>query len=112
MLFNNADECYNCIPPFLAEIVLYRKGCPKNIARTHTIVQKVLQFSPTISVLMMSGLVMSLQGPMRGVGQGGGRRPITWLALLLMLIQAYKMTNDGIIIKNSITSQEIKILDN
>ena len=59
--------------------------------------------------MIMTGIVIQmLQGPIGGVGQGGGGSPIIWLALLLMLIQAYKKTNDGIEIINIVTGQVIQ----
>lgn len=61
-----------------------------------------IMFSPVIKTLILSGIVMMLCGPIGGVGQGGGGSPIIWLAVLLILIQAYKKQNDGIGIINPI----------
>ena len=105
MLFYDADGCYDRIPPSLAEIALRRAGSPKEIANTHTKVQRQMKhhvkngvgvskgfmmFAPIIGMIMLGACIQILQGPIGGVGQGGGGSPISWLALLLMLIQAYK----------------------
>ena len=122
MLFNDADGCYNCIPPSLAEIALRQVGCPKSIANTHTQVQRQMKhyiktrngvskgyisFALVISILLMTRMMLLL-GPIGGVGQGRGGSPIIWLSLLLVLIQAYKETNRGISIQNIITLQQIQ----
>ena len=123
MLFNDADGCYDRIPPSLAEIALRRVGCPESIVRTHTITQRnmkhhiktgtgvsegYISFSPMIKMVMLSGIISSIFGPIGGVGQGGGGSPIIWLAVILMMLQAYKKTNQGIDIKNPLTAEIIK----
>ena len=123
MLFNDADGCYDRIPPALADIALRRVGCPKSITQAHTTVQRQMQhyiktgsgvsighiqFAPIMKAIIAAGIIMVLSGPIGGVGQGGGGSPIIWLAVLLMLIQAYKCSNDGITIENIITLQKIQ----
>ena len=40
MIFNDADGCFDRIPPNLADIALQRLGCPNTISNTHTIIQR------------------------------------------------------------------------
>ena len=122
MLFNNADGCFDRIPPSLAEIALKRIGCPGNIVRTHTITQRkmkhhvktgagvsegYIRFAEEIKLIILGGIVLTLLGPIGGVGQGGGGSPIIWLAILLIMIQAYKKENDGICINNPVNLTKI-----
>ena len=123
MLFNNADRCFDRIPPNLADIALRRIGCPSSIVKTHTEAQRKMRhyiktgtgvstgyitFSMVMKSLIVGGIIILLQGPIGGVGQGGGGSPIIWLAILLMLIEAYKKTNEGVQIKNPITGDVVK----
>ena len=72
MIFNNVNRCYNRITPTLAEIALQRVGCPKSIAKTHTIIQWLMhhyiktgtgvstgfiKFSPTLQVMGGMGIM-------------------------------------------------------
>lgn len=122
MLFNDADGCYIQIPPNLAEIAKRQVGCPKNIAQAHTQSQRkmkhyiktgsgisdgYIQFVPILQMLMISGVVTMLLGLIGGVGQGSGGSPIIWFAALLIMIQAYKATHEGIKIVNAITLEKV-----
>ena len=42
-----------------------------------------------------SNNIISLQGPIGGVGQGGGASPIIWTAVLLIMLEAYKKVYKG-----------------
>ena len=43
LLFNDADGCYDRIPPTLAELALRRHGCPKSITKAHTRAQREMK---------------------------------------------------------------------
>ena len=57
--------------------------------------------------MVINGVVKLLTGPIGGVGQGGGVSPIIWLAILLILLTAYKKTNRGTEVRNIITGAVI-----
>ena len=127
MLFNDADGCYDRIPPNLADLALQRIGCPKSIARTHTITQrKMKHFVKTASgvskgyikfgekkitemlekcnnTTITISIITTLIGPIGGVGQGGGASPIIWLAILLVMLLVYRKFHKGVEIIDRIT---------
>ena len=91
MIFNNADDCYNCIPPSLADIALRRLGCPKMVIQTHSVAQQgmkhyiktgsgvspgFINYSTAFHAGYVTGVIMLLTGSIGGVGQGGGASPI------------------------------------
>ena len=81
----------------------------KHYVKTGTVVSNgFIIFSTAFKSMMIGRIVTWLQGPIGGVGQGGSGSPIIWMALLFILIEAYKMTNEGIITTNCATLQEIK----
>ena len=43
MIFNDADGCFDQIPPNLANLVLMRLGCPGESSNTCTIVQRKMK---------------------------------------------------------------------
>ena len=119
MIFNDADGCYDRIPPSLADIALRRLGCPKSVTQAHTAAQKgmrhhiktgsgvspgYIKYSDMIKAIYTAGVIMLLTGPIGGVGQGGGASPIIWLAIILMMLQVYKQKCEGISIVNKITN--------
>lgn len=123
MIFNDADGCFDRIPPALADIALRRLGCPKNVVRTHTCAQQkmkhyvktgsgvskgYIQYSKTHHIEMALGVILLLIGPIGGVGQGGGASPIIWLAIVLMMLQVYKKSQEGIDIINRVTETIVK----
>jgi len=57
----------------------------------------------------MMGMILALLGPIGGVSQGGGASPIIWLAVLLIMMEAYKQVNTGIEITDRITLVKIII---
>ena len=123
MIFNDADGCYDRIPPVLADIALRRLGCLEMVVRAHTVAQKQMKHyvktgdgvskgyiknSKKIDSTIAFGIILLLTGPIGGVGQGGGASPIIWLAILLMMLQVYKKQNEGITIINRISQQIVK----
>ena len=122
MLFNNAEGCYNRIAPLLAEIALHLLGCPKEIAKTNTVtLQNMKHYIKTAAGIcpgyikydkkevteLVDGAIKFITGLVGGTGQGGGASPIIWLAILTIMIQVYKETNDGVDITNPETGKEI-----
>ena len=124
VLFNDAAGCYDRVPPNLAELALRRIGCPPSIARAHTKTQRMMKhyiktstgvspgyikFSPTQQQVISEGIITILAGLIGGIGQGGGASPIIWLAILLIMLGAYKQTQDGANIIDIITSKVIQL---
>lgn len=122
MLFNNTGGCYDCIPPSLTDIAVQRLGCPPGMVKAHTITQRKMRhyiktgsgvsqgfisFVSVINMIITGGLIASLYGPIWGVGQGGGGNLVIWPAIILMMLQAYKKTNKGIEIVNSMTNKAV-----
>ena len=111
MIFNDADGCFDRIPPPLAAMALQKIGLPCQAAKTHTLTQRnmkhYLKIAPGISTGYIkyaekvhttydkSNNVITLQGPIGGVGQGGGASPIIWTAVLLIMLEAYKKVCQG-----------------
>ena len=117
MIFNDADGCYDCIPPASADIALMHLGCPKMVMRAHTVAQKRMKhfiktgsgvslgyiaYSKIIQTMIMTGIIIIMTGPIGRVGQGGGASPIIWHAILLIMLEVYKQSNDGIKVSNRI----------
>ena len=124
VLFNDADGCYDRIPPNLAEISLVRLGCPKSIARAHTIAQRCMKhyiktatgvsegyikFDRVKKRKIRNGVILVLTGLIGGVGQGGGASPIIWMAILIILLNAYKKTQVGATIVDCILNVAIPL---
>ena len=123
MLFNDADGCYDRIAPVLGEIAVRRLGCPASIANTVTktlhkmkhhikismgILLGYISFSKENKTVIENGMIMLLAGLIGGSGQGSGASPIIWLAILLIMIKVYKMTNSGVSIKNLVNKTIIQ----
>ena len=118
VLFNDADGCFDRIPPPLATLALRRIGCPKSITKAHIAVQKnmkhyvktatgvstgFIQYAEKTKWRITNGTIMLLAAVIGGIGQGGGASPIIWMAVLLILLKAYKMTQEGASITDVIT---------
>ncbi len=109
-LFNDADACYDRIPPNLSDICMQRQGCPKTVANCHTLVQKNMKhririsagvslgfiaFAVTESTQFNNSHVSSILGPTGGIGQGGGGGPIAWISVIMVMLLAYRSLCDG-----------------
>ena len=57
LLFNDADGCYDRIPPNLAEIALRRLGCPISIAKAHTKAQRLMRHHVKTSTGVSEGYI-------------------------------------------------------
>ena len=66
-----------------------------------------IQYSETIKRVIQDGLLILLTGLIGGVGQGGGSSPIIWMALLMIMLRAYKMTQKGAEMQDSVTGEKI-----
>ena len=124
VLFNDADGCYDRIPPTLAEIALRRLGCPETITKAHTTAQRsmkhyiktstgvsegYIKFSRRSKRHIRNGVIMILSGLIGGVGQGGGASPVIWMAILIILLKAYKKTQLGATITDFILNTIIPL---
>ena len=124
VLFNDADGCYDRVPPTLAEVALRRLGYPKSITKAHTIAQRLMKrhiktstgvseghikFSRFNKKKIRNGVILILTGLIGGVGQGGGASPIIWMAILIILLKAYKKTQKGAKIVDFITNIAIPL---
>ena len=122
LLFNDASGCYDRVPPNLGEMALMRIGCPKSIASAHTKAQRsmkhyvkiasgvskgYIKFGKESKRKMIQGTILMLTGLIGGIGQGGGGSPIIWMAILLIMLGAYKEVQTGAIILDIINSLPI-----
>ena len=91
MLYNDADGCFDRIPPMLAAVALRRVGVPKSITLAHSMIQRnmkhyvktafgvsrgFIQYSEHTKQVISNGIVVTLIGLIGGVGQGIGAIPI------------------------------------
>jgi hypothetical protein len=110
MVFNDAAGCYDRIPLVLAELAAVGAGCSPSIMRCHTQVQKKMKhyvktaagvsqgfimFSPTIAIIQIALGLLIFQGPIGGIGQGGGGGPILWLLVSTIMIRALRKLCSG-----------------
>ena len=56
-----------------------------------------------------NGSIMLLTGLIGGVGQGGGASPIIWMTILMILMKAYKMNQEGATIWDCIQKKAIVV---
>ena len=110
ILFNDANGCYDRIVPTLCELAMRARGCPKSIAQCHTLTQKgmkhririatgvsegSIQFSETEQVITKGKNIIRLEGKTGGIGQGGGAGPIAWIAIIDIMLEAYRKLCPG-----------------
>jgi hypothetical protein len=110
-MFNNAAGCYHCIRPSLSSFCMQRVGCPRSIAKCHTIMQHKMIHKVKTSRGISKGFIrwhpsQTIQeetikgqavfsGNIGGIGQGGGGSPVGWLAMLLVMISTYSQFVTG-----------------
>ena len=63
----------------------------------------------TQQIKQQYGLIMILMGLIGGVGQGGGASPIIWMAVLMIMLAAYKAKKDGAVMTDTVTGETIKM---
>ena len=122
VLYNGADSCFDRILSKLAELALMRIGCPSNIAKAHTTVQKNMKHFVKIAVgvsigyikyqkkakkVTKNGIILILAGLIGGIRQGGGSSPIIWMAVLMIMMMAYKVTNKGADMYDPVTKERV-----
>ena len=110
ILFNDAIGCYDRIIPTLCELAMRARGCPKGIAQCHTQTQKrmvhririatgisegTIKFALTNMQVVVDKSIISLQGKTGGIGQGGGAGPLAWIAVIDVMLEAYRKLRPG-----------------
>ena len=110
ILFNDAIGCYDRIVPTLCELAMRARGCPKGIARCHTLTQKgmkhrvriatgvsdgIIQFSEKEKIITTNSTILKIEGKTGGIGQGGGAGPLAWIAVIDVMLEAYRKICPG-----------------
>ena len=67
-----------------------------------------IEYNENESMKMVDGIVQLITGLVGGTGQGGGASPIIWLAILVIMLKAYKESNSGLEIRNPVSKEMIK----
>ena len=68
----------------------------KHYIKTATCVsEEYIKFDRVKRKKIKNGVILLLTGLIGGVGQGGGASPIIWMAILIILLDAYKKTQLG-----------------
>ena len=110
ILFNDANGCYDRIVPTLCEMAMRARGCPKGIAKCHTLTQKGMKHRIRIATGVSKGLItfdeteeqvndgqniVTLKGKTGRIGQGGGAGPMAWIAVIDIMLEAYRKLCPG-----------------
>ena len=110
ILFNDAIGCYDRIVPTLCEMAMRARGCPKGIAKCHTLTQKgmkhririatgvsegLIRFSEKEATVKEDNKIKIIQGRTGGIGQGGGAGPLSWIAVIDIMLEAYRKICPG-----------------
>ena len=110
IIFNDAIGCYDRIVPTLCELAMRARGCPKGIAQCHTNTQKrmvhririasgisegVIRFAVTNMTVIIGKSIEVIQGKIGGIGQGGGAGPLSWIAVIDVMLEAYRSLCPG-----------------
>jgi hypothetical protein len=111
-LFNDAAGCYDRIRSLLSYLCMVRVGCPHGIVKCHSLTQREMvhhvktsygpstnniQWGPSQTLYTTAqNRVYSTKGNIGGIGQGGGASPVSWLTVLLVMIQTYSKYTSGI----------------
>ena len=111
ILFNDAVGCYDHIVPTLCELAMRDRGYPKEIAQCHTntqkgmihririttgILERIIKFSLTNLKIVVDKTIICIQGKTGGIGQGGGAGPLAWIAVIDVMLEAYRKLNKGV----------------
>ena len=110
IVFNDANGCYDRIVATLCELAMRARGCPKGIAQCHTQTQKrmihririasgisegVIRFAVTNMTVVIDKSIKVIQGKIGGIGQGGGAGPLAWIAVIDVMLEAYRTLCPG-----------------
>ena len=110
IIFNDAIGCYDRIVPTLCELAMRARGCPRGIAQCHTQTQKqmvhririasgisegVIRFAITNMTVIVDKSIGVIQGKIGGIGQGGGAGPLSWIAVIDVMLEAYRSICKG-----------------
>ena len=110
IIFNDAIGCYDRIVPTLSELAMRARGCPKGIAQCHTLTQKgmkhririatgvsegIIKFAKEEKITMSGNKIICIQGKTGGIGQGGGAGPLAWIAVIDVMLEAYRKICPG-----------------
>lgn len=67
-----------------------------------------IQYGMNMKMIMRNGIIYLLMGVIGGVGQQGvGGSPIIWMAILLIMLSAYKRTQGSAIVSDAIKNTYI-----
>ena len=109
-IFNDAIGCYDRIVPILCETSMRKKGCPRGIAKCHTLTQKnmvhririssgiskgSISFSKIKSIRHVDSHIDYIKGKTGGIGQGGGGGPMAWISVINIMIMVYRKLCEG-----------------
>jgi hypothetical protein len=90
-------------------------GCPKEIAQCYTQTQKrmihririatgkskgSIKFALTKMTEVVEKTIMCIQGKTGGIGQGGGAEPLSWIAVIDVMVEAYRTLRPGAEVMN------------
>ena len=94
----------------LCELAMRARGCPKGIAQCHTQTQKrmvhqiriatgisegVIKFAIMNMKVVVEKTIVCLQEKTGGIGQGGGAGPLSWIAVIDVMLEAYRKIGPG-----------------
>jgi len=93
ILDNDAKSCYDRIPVEIAGVCLRRIGLPDNFVRTFTEqLRRRVRDVKIAQGLSMETISEEKYGNLCGVGQGNAGGPVTWNAVLEVLVMALTMS--------------------
>ena len=123
MVFNHADGCFDRIPSILAAMALQKIGLSSQCAKAHALTQRNMKHYVKTATGVSSGYIqysneigryhdqekniVKLEGPIGGVGQGGGASPIIWTAVLLIMLEAYNKVCKGTTLQDITTATKV-----
>ena len=126
MVFNHADGCFDRIPSILAAMALQKIGLSSQCAKAHALTQRNMKHYVKTATGVSSGYIqysneirryhdqekniVKLEGPICGVGQGGGASPIIWTAVLLIMLEAYKKVCKGTTLQDITRATQVILL--
>lgn len=96
IMFNDADGCYNHMPPELRTIAIQRLGCPRLVAYYHSctsthMVHIILTFHGISSSTIYNSLSLQLGGACQGSAGSG----VSWHCHMEPLLQALTLFSPG-----------------